>query len=211
MSESASDIIITQHKNGVWTYRYGNAFGNAGESPREAVELAFDFLIREVGLDIARTTNAQMYPWNGTHYTAKGMKLTLDEEVDAILDDKQPQYLKTESGLEVKGHLHWTGEEPDNTPEARALRSALRLQAKMLSLKLSDLMDERYNREGLTKKRRHRLEYKISEIMSALWMIDRLSPIMSLVNDGGVESVRWTSTMNPDGTWSEPVRCDEGK
>ena len=79
MSESASDISITQHKNGVWTYRYGNAFGNAGESPREAVELAFDFLIREVGLDIARTTNAQMYPWNGTHYTAKGMKLTLDD------------------------------------------------------------------------------------------------------------------------------------
>ena len=209
MSESASDIIITQHENGVWTYRYGNAVGSAGETARHALYSAYDFLLREVGSEKAGATDAQMYPWNGTHYTAKGMKLTLDEEVDAILDDKQPQYLKTESGLEVKGHLHWTGEEPDNTPEARALRSALSLRAKALSLRLSTLTDERYHREGLKKKRRRKIEWKIDKIMSALRMIDELSPIMSLVNGEG-ETTRWMSTMNPDGTWSEPVRCDEG-
>ena len=73
-TQTTAEIIVRQHKNGRWTWRYGKNIGTGGDTAQGALNGARDYLIECEGLDVMRETVAQVYPWNGTHYTVPGGK-----------------------------------------------------------------------------------------------------------------------------------------
>ena len=77
-SKAISEIIIRQHETGGWTWRYGIAVGSGGDTAQSALDGARDHIIRALpgGWSVrdAQMTVAQVYPWNGTHFTVPATK-----------------------------------------------------------------------------------------------------------------------------------------
>ena len=68
-AQTTAEIILRQHKTGVWTWRFGDAVGTGGDMAQGALDGAREYLIERFSVDAAREIAAQVYPWNGQHYT----------------------------------------------------------------------------------------------------------------------------------------------